>query len=150
MVTASAIEDFVSHNKIAVVGASRDTKKFGHMAYKTLKSKGYSPVPVNSNTDQILGDKCYPDLKSLPEKVDGVVVVVPPEKTEAVVKEAIENGIKRIWLQQGAESDQAIKYCTDHGVEVIHGQCIMMFAKPISFPHSFHRFFVNLFGKLPK
>jgi predicted CoA-binding protein len=76
--------------------------------------------------------------------------VLHPEETEKVVKEAAAAGITRIWLQNGAESAAAIDYCGAHGMSVIHGECILMFAEPAERFHRVHRFFRRLSGKLPR
>ena len=86
--TKAAVENFVGQHKLAVVGVSRDTKKFGNAAYKALKEKGYQVYPINRNVETIEGDRCYASLGVLPEKVDGVLIVVPPTETERVVREA--------------------------------------------------------------
>jgi predicted CoA-binding protein len=144
------VQEFYRSQPIAVVGVSRDPKKFGNTAYKSLKEQGYKVIPVNPNTDTIEGDKSYPDLKSIPEEVGGVLVIVPPKKSEQVVREAHEAGIKRVWLQQGAESQVAIKYCQDNGMTVVHNECIMMFADHSAWPHRAHGFVMSLMGKTPK
>ena len=113
-------------NVIAVVGASRDPDKYGHQVYKDLKEAGYSVYPVNPNASEILGDRCYPDLKSLPVKPDVVDVVVLPEITEEVVKACRELGITKVWMQPGSESEKAIEYCEANGIDVVHGVCIMV------------------------
>jgi len=78
---------------IAVVGASRNPEKYGHQVYKDLKTAGYKVYPVNPNTREILGEKAYPDLNSLPVKPDIVNIVVPPKVTEETVKTCRELGI---------------------------------------------------------
>ena len=113
-------------NVIAVVGASRDPEKYGHQVYRDLKEAGYSVYPVNPNAPEILGDRCYPDLKSLPVKPDVVNLVVPPEITEEVVKACRELGITKVWMQPGSESEKAIEYCEANGIDVVHGVCIMV------------------------
>ena len=123
--TKAAVENFVGQHKLAVVGVSRDTKKFGNMAYKALKEKGYQVYPINRNIETVEGDRCFADLSALPEKVDGVLIVVPPTETEKVVREADAAGIKNVWMQQGAESDEAIQYCQQHDLNEVHGECIM-------------------------
>ena len=148
--TRAAVENFIGQRKLAVVGVSRDTKKFGHMAYKALKEKGYQVYPINRNVETIEGDRCYAGLGALPEQVDGVVIVVPPTETEKVVREADAAGIKNVWMQQGAESNAAIQYCREHGLNEVHGECIMMFAPPVGSFHRWHRGAWKLFGKLPK
>jgi predicted CoA-binding protein len=64
------------------------------------------------------------------------------------VQEAAQAGIKRVWMQQGAESQEAIRFCEQNGMSTVHGECIMMFAEPLGF-HGIHRFVWRLLGKLP-
>ena len=73
---------------------------------------------------------------------------MPPVQTEKLVREARDAGIARIWMQQGAESAEAIRFCDESGIDVVHGQCIMMFAEPAGI-HKFHRWLNGIFGKLP-
>ncbi|MCC6043026.1 MAG: CoA-binding protein [Candidatus Verstraetearchaeota archaeon] len=113
-------------NVFAVVGASRDPRKYGHQVYRDLKSAGYKVYPVNPSAQEVLGDRCYPDLKELPEKPDVVVTVVPPQVTEQVVRACKELGIRRVWMQPGSESEVAVKYCKENGLEVVYNMCIMV------------------------
>ena len=150
MTTKVAIEDFVAQRKLAVVGVSREGKKFGYMAYRALQEKGYRVFAVNPSASGIDGERYYPDLQSLPEPVDGALVVVPPKETERVVRGAAAAGIRRIWLQQGAESQAAIRFCVENGIEVVHGECILMFAHPVVSFHRWHQCLWKVLGKLPQ
>jgi hypothetical protein len=121
------IEEFLDKkNIIAVVGASKNPEKYGHRVYRDLRSGSYRVYPVNPNADEILGDRCYPNLGTLPEKPGVVDVVVPPKVTEEVVKTCKRLGITRIWMQPGSESEVAIKFCKDNNIAVIFGKCIMV------------------------
>jgi len=111
MASLAEVNDFVSTKNLAVVGVSRNGKKFGNAILKELKSKGYNLFPVNPNADEIEGEKCYPNLQSISDEAEGALLVVPPEQSEKVIKEAAEVGINKIWLQQGAESEKAIQHC---------------------------------------
>ena len=82
--------------------------------------------PVNPKLDEIEGSKVYHTLSDIPEKVDVVDFVVPPPVTEEILKECKKLGLTRIWLQPGAESEQAIQYCVDNGMKVLHDVCVMM------------------------
>jgi predicted CoA-binding protein len=113
-------------NIFAVVGASRDPQKYGHQVYRDLKNASYRVYPVNPNAQEVLGDKCYPSLRELPEKPDVVVTVVPPQVTKQVVRTCKELGIKKVWMQPGSESEEAVKYCKENGLEVIYNMCIMV------------------------
>jgi predicted CoA-binding protein len=150
MITQTAVEDFVAQRTLALVGVSRSGKKFGNMALKALKQKGYRVFPVHPHAEQIEGERCYPSLLALPEQVEAVLVVVPPGETERVVREAAAARIPRVWLQQGAESQDAIRFCEEHGLSVIHGECILMFAQPVVSFHRFHRWVWKALGKLPR
>lgn len=113
-------------NVFAVMGASRNPKKYGHQVYRNLRSAGYRVYPVNPNADEVLGDKCYPSLEDLPVKPDVVDVVVPPNVTEEVVKTCKKLGISKVWMQPGSESEEAINFCKENGIEVVYGVCVMI------------------------
>ncbi len=149
MTTRAAIDTFMSQPVLAVVGVSRDPRKFGNAAYKELRAKGFRVLAVNPKAEAIEGDPCYPSLKALPEKVGGLVVCTQPAVSEQTVREAAEVGIPRVWLQQGSESKAAIQFCQEHGIDVIYGECILMYQPNTMFLHKFHRFFKEAFGGKP-
>ena len=150
MTTKTAVEDFTSQRTLAIVGVSRGGKKFGNAIFRELKVHGYKLYPIHPEADTLEGEPAYKDFESLPEKVDGVIVVVPPAQTEKVVRAAAAAGIKRVWMQQGAESDAAIHFCQENGIAEVHGECINMFAHDTAGFHKFHRGVWKLMGKLPK
>lgn len=150
MTSKAAVSDFFSQRNLAIVGASRKKGKFGNMALKELRAKGYHVFPVHPEAEKIEGEQCYPNLASLPEPVGAVLVVVPPAQTEQVVRDAAAAGIQRVWMQQGAESPAAIQFCKEQGLSEIHGECILMFAEPAGWFHRAHRWVWNLLGKLPQ
>jgi len=112
-------------NVFAVVGASREPQKYGHQVYRDLRNAGYKVYAVNPNANEVMGDKCYPSLDALPAKPDVVDVVVPPKITEQIVETCKKLGITKVWMQPGSESELAIKFCEENGIEVVHGVCIM-------------------------
>jgi predicted CoA-binding protein len=145
----AAVQEILSQRTLALVGVSRGGKKFGNAIYRELKGKGYKVFPVHPQAENIEGDVCYRSLKALPEKVGAVVICVPSAQTERVVQEAFDAGITRVWMQQGAESYDAIRFCENHEMTTIHGQCIMMFAEPVRSLHGIHRWLWKLIGKYP-
>ena len=149
MTSKTLVEDFLSEQKIAVVGISRSKNKFGNAIYRELKKKGYTLFPVNPNMDEFEGDKCFSSLSSVPEQVDALIINIPPKNTKAIVEEAKTIGIHKIWMQQGSESEKAIKFCNDNNIEVVTGECILMFAEPAAFFHRAHRWVNKITGKLP-
>jgi hypothetical protein len=148
MNTQEIIEDFIAQRSLALVGISRNPRKFGNMVFKELKARGYRVHPVHREAPSIQDERCYPNLQSLPEPVGGVVVVVPPKETEAVVREAAGAGIRRIWMQQGAESEEAIRFCHENALAVIYGKCILMHAPEVKSFHRVHRFLSRITGGL--
>jgi len=110
----------------AVVGASKDESKYGHKVLADLQGAGYRVVPVNPNADEVLGLKAYPSLRDMPERPDVVVCVVPPEVTERVVEEAASLGIKKVWMQPGSSSEEALRKCEEHGIGCVHDACVMI------------------------
>ena len=149
MTSKKIVDEFLLQKKIAVVGVSRKKTKFGNAIYKELKQKGYNVFPINPHINTFEGDACYPDLLSLPEKVDAVVINVPSVQTEKVVREAKQAGINKVWLQQGSQSEEAVKFCEENGIDYVSNECILMFAQPSAFIHSAHRWVWGVLGKLP-
>jgi hypothetical protein len=144
------ISDFLAQKRLALVGVSRSGKKIGNMVLKELNAKGYRIFPVHPEAAVIDGHSCSRSLSELPEKVGGAILVIPPAETEKVVREAAKAGIPRVWMQQGSESETAIRFCEENGIAVTHGQCIMMFAEPAAFYHRVHRWIWRLLGKVPR
>lgn len=102
MINDTDIKNEMLEKKVwAVIGANNDADKFGNIIYKRLKSEGYRVYPVNPMYDNVEGDKCYPDLSSLPEKPEVLNMVVSPKRGRAFIEEAAKLGIKNIWLQPG-------------------------------------------------
>lgn len=127
MMDEELIKKFLDKKNIfAVVGASRNPKKYGYQLYKDLKEAGYEVYPVNPKAEEILGDKCYPGLKYLPSKPDVVDIVVPPRVTEEIVRTCKRLGITKIWMQPGSESEAAIRFCDKNNIEVVHSVCVMI------------------------
>jgi len=108
MNTIKQINEFINSQPIALIGVSRNPKKFGYTAFKELKEKGMNLLPVNPDADEIMGEKAYPNVNSLPPEVKGIIILTKKEKTASVVKEAKEKGIKQIWIQQMSDSKEAL------------------------------------------
>ena len=149
-ISKKTVEEFFAQPALAVVGVSRSGKKFGNYAYRNLKDKGYKVYQIHPESKSIDGDECYPDFKSAPDKIEGAVLVIKPIHTLKVLQEAADAGIKYVWLQQGAESKEAIDFCIKNGIHVVHNECIMMFTEPVKSIHRFHRWIWTIAGKMPK
>ena len=117
-----------SPKSVAVVGASSREGSVGRAVFSNILFSGYTGIvyPVNPNTNEILGDKCYSSLEALPVKPEVVDLVVPPKVTQQVVKTCKKLGIKKVWMQPGSESEMAIIFCRKNDMDVVHGVCVMV------------------------
>jgi uncharacterized protein len=149
MATLKQIEEFLGSGPIAMAGVSRNPKKFGFAAFKELKEKGLNIIPVNPYADEIHGSKVYHDIKSLPDSVSGLIVMTGKSQTAGVIREAKEKGIKQIWLQQMAETKEALKELEGSGINYVTKECILMHYKPHSI-HKFHAAIRKFFRRFPK
>lgn len=149
MTTIKQINEFIESQPVAMVGVSRNPKKFGYAAYKELKDKGMKIFPVNPLADEIMGEKCYRNVTALPAEVRGIIILTKKEQTAAVVKEAKEKGIRQIWIQQMADSSDAVKELEGTDINFITKECILMHYKANGV-HKFHRAIRKLFGGMPK
>jgi predicted CoA-binding protein len=149
MNTLKQINQFLDNQPIAMVGVSRNPKKFGYTAFKELKDKGMKIIPVNPEADEIMGEKSYRNISSLPAEVRGIIVMTKKEITASVVKEAVEKGIKEIWIQQMADSKEALVQLKGSDINYIIGECILMHYKPQSI-HKFHGNLKKFFRMFPK
>ena len=143
-----AIQDFVNGKRIAVVGVSREKTKFGNTAFAELAARGYQVFAVHPTAQEVAGAPCYPNLAALRGQVDGVFVSVSPQQAVPVLREAAAIGLKNVWLQQGAESPEALALACDLGFNLVFRKCVLMYAPPVRSFHAWHRAFAKLFGQL--
>jgi predicted CoA-binding protein len=123
---AALVDECVAERVWAVVGASRDARKFGHRITLDLHRAGYTVYPVNPQGGMIDGIVIYPTLAALPERPAVVDVVVPPAVGAGILRECAALGIRRVWLQPGAESPELIALGERLGLKVVHHACIML------------------------
>ncbi|HXX92331.1 MAG TPA: CoA-binding protein [Planctomycetota bacterium] len=109
---------------VAVVGASPKPERDSYQIARHLIDLGYDVIPVNPGASEILGRKCYPDLKSIPKKIDIVDVFRAPEHVPPVAEEAILVKAECLWLQSGIVHDPAAQKASDAGLYVVQDRCI--------------------------
>jgi len=150
------IHDFMAQKRIAVAGVSRDNSHHptGNLIYRRLKTSGHAVFPVNPHMQTFEGDRCYPDLRSIPGGVDGVVIVTRPEITERIVHDCADVGVSRVWMHQSigtgsSVSPEAVAYCRQRDISVIAGVCPMMYGEHADFGHTCMRWVLTLTGRLP-
>jgi uncharacterized protein len=142
------IQEFIQGKRFAIFGVSRSGKKFGNSIYTEMKGRGYQLYMIHPEAQEINGERCYASLSALPDKVDGAIICVPPQKAAQVLREVAGAGIQRIWLQQGAQSPETAAVAKELGVNPITGKCILMYAEPVESMHGWHRTFAKIFGQL--
>ena len=150
---SEAASEFLANKRVAVTGVSRTPKTHGsNNVYRRLRERGYEVFAVNPNADQVEGDRCYPDLKSIPGGVDAVVIGTRPEIGERTMEECAELGIKHVWMHRGpgagSVSAAATEYGRQQGITVIDGGCPLMFDPTADFGHKVMRFVYA--GKVPQ
>jgi len=149
MASLKQIEEFIASEPVAMVGVSRNPKKFGFTAFRELKEKGMNIIPVNPYASEIHQSKVYPDIKSLPDEVKSIIIMTQKSQTPGIIREAREKGIKHIWIQQMADSKEALNELQGTDINYITGQCILMFYKPHGI-HKFHAALKKFFRSYPK
>ena len=150
------VQDFLAQKRIAVAGVSRDKSHHpaGNLIYHRLKKTGHEVFPVNPHMQSFEGDRCYPDLQSIPGGVDGVVVITRPEVTRQIVRDCDAAGVRRVWMHQSmaqgsSVSPEAVEYCRQHDISVIAGACPMMFGPRVDIGHTCMRLIMRMTGGLP-
>jgi predicted CoA-binding protein len=151
------VREFLDLKKIAVVGVSDRRDTGCNLAYRKFKAAGYVAYAVNPRIREFEGDPCYPDLKSLPEKPDGVFVLANPRVTDNVVRQCTELGIRHIWMHcmlgtrtglaanMTSVSPAAVELAAQNGITVIPGSCPNQFLRP-DFGHAMMRVLWRTFG----
>ena len=135
---------FLANKRVAVTGVSRTPKTHGsNNVYRRLRERGYDVFAVNPNAEEVEGDRCYPDLASIPGGVKAVVIGTRPEIADTTMHECAELGIKHVWMHRGpgagSVSNTATEYGRRHGITVIDGGCPLMFEPTSDFGHRLMR-----------
>ena len=148
-----AIDDFLAQRRIGIVGVSRGKNDFSRGLLREMRMQGYDTVPVNPNAEEIEGLKCFPSVRDINPPVDGVLVMVPGNEVESVVRDCAAAGVKRVWLHgmdtvtDPGEPVRAL--CGENGITLIPGQCPYMFLAETAWIHRLHARIWKWFGKYP-
>ncbi len=139
------INAFLSNKSLAIIGASRNEKKFGNQVLKHLSVMGFDLYPVHPQATEIHGIPCYKALNELPDEVRALCMITHKQDTDRLIKEAIENGFKQIWVQQFSETEETLKTAANTECTIITGRCLFMYTQPEGI-HKFHQRLNRLFG----
>jgi len=145
------VDNFLSQKNIAFAGYSGSGASVANGLYDKFRKQGYNVFAINPKFNEVTDFECYPDLKTVPEKIDAVMIATSAEGTLNVVNQCIEQGIKHVWVHKsfgnGSYNEEAVKLAEENGIEIIPNACPMMFLKPDPF-HFCVRVVMNLKGKL--
>ena len=109
---------------IAVVGLSDNPSRDSYEVARYLQRQGYRIVPVNPNVDEVLGEKSYPDIISIPEKLDVVNIFRRPEDVSPIVDQAIAKKVSAVWMQLGVVNEEAAQTARENGLDIIMDRCM--------------------------
>jgi len=147
------IEDFLAQKRIALVGISRHPKDLSVLLFEELCRRGYDVVPVNPNLSQVLGKSCFARVQDIHPPVEAALLMTSPEITDRVVADCAEAGVRRIWMYratgQGSVTSNALAYCRERGIQVVPGECPLMFLPAAGTIHRVHGFVRKIIGRYP-
>jgi predicted CoA-binding protein len=121
------IETFLSAETFAVAGASANRDKYGNKVLRALTESGRQVYPLNPKEAEIEGLPAYATLTDLPIVPQSLSIITPPAVTRQIVRQAVAEGVKSVWMQPGAEDEQASQIARDAGLNVIDdGSCVLV------------------------
>lgn len=148
-----SVADFLVGKRIIVAGVSRSGSAPANAIFRRLRDSGHEVIPVNPNAAELEGHQCYPDVRSVPGPVHGVMVVTHPSNSADVARAALERGVKHIWFHRsfgsGSVAPEALQECRERGVEPIVGGCPLMYCQPLDPAHRFFRWWLRLRRRVP-
>jgi len=142
------IAEFLRGKRFAVAGVSRQPMQSANAVYRKLRDSGFEVFPVNPRASEVEGTACYPDLRSIPGTLDGVLVATHPSVSVELVRQCSERGVGQVWFHrsfgQGSVSNEAVQECKTNGIKCIVGGCPLMYCEPIDFGHRCMRWLLRL------
>ena len=149
-----AADEFLSQHRLAVAGVSHDSKQPANLIYRRLRDTGHEVFAVNPNAHDVEGERCFSSVTAIPDGVDGVVIVTPPNATLDVAGDCAAAGVQRVWIHRGvgpgSSSEEAVEFCHERGISVIPGGCPCMFGATSDPGHKCLRAMLRVTGKLPR
>ncbi len=121
----TAVEDILKNSRtVAMVGLSSNPERPSNLVGRYLKAHGYEIIPVNPNEKTVLRLKSYPDLSSIPGKIDVVDIFRRSEDVPPIVRDAIKIGAKAVWMQEGVKNAEAAAVARQAGLKVVMNKCM--------------------------
>ncbi len=148
------VAEFLRGKRIAIAGVSRESGQAANAVYRKLRDAGYETFAINPNATEVEGATCYPDVASVPGRVDGVVVATHPDVSIDLVRQCAEHGVGHVWFHRsfsaGSVSDAAVRECAARGIQCIVGGCPLMYCEPVDFGHRCMKWWLRRQGRVPR
>jgi predicted CoA-binding protein len=150
----SLVNDFLAQPRFAMIGVSRNPRDFSRSLLREFLQRGYDVVPVHPECDEMEGRLCAKSLATVDPQVENVFLMTPPSVTEALVRDCAEARVRRIWMYRavgpGSVSKPALAYCAAQGIDVVPGECPLMFLPDTSWLHRLHGYVRRISGSWPR
>ena len=154
MCTLDRIQEFLVQKRLAIVGVSQKPQDFSRTLFREFRDRGYDVVPVNPAASEIEGQRCFASVREIQPPVSTALLMTSPAVTEMVVRDCAEAGVRRVWMYraggQGAVSVKAVGFCESNGIDVIPGECPLMFLPGSAWFHKFHGWIKKIAGSYPR
>lgn len=154
MTTQNLINEFLEQKRFAMIGVSRNPKDFSRSLFREFMKRGYDVVPVNPHASDIEGIKPPSNIREVTAPVTAALLLVSPLFMQQVVQDCADAGVTLLWIYgiTGSSSvdSRILKFCEDHGMRVIAGQCPFMFFHNSALLHRFHGWAWKMIGYYPK
>ena len=154
MTSIEQVRAFLAQKRFAIAGVSRIPNHFSRVLFREFIQRGYDAIPVNANAQDIEGRPCYARVRDIQPAVEGVLWMTPASAAAEVARDCHEAGVKRVWMYraigQGAVDAEAVRFCEEHGMAVIAGECPFMFLPDAAWFHRLHGFGKRVAGTYPR
>jgi uncharacterized protein len=148
------VAQFLNKRCIAIAGVSRNSSQPANAIYRKLRDSGHQVFAVNPNATQVEGVPSYPDLRSVPESVEAVVIATHPNVSARLVRDCGELGIRHIWFHRsfgdGSVSEEAVRECERLKISCMVGGCPMMYCDPVDFGHRCMKWILKARRRVPR
>jgi len=149
-----SIDNFLDRKRLAVVGVSRNAGDFTRIVFREFEKQGYDVVPVNPGAAELEGKRCFAHVGDIEPPVDAALLFTQSRDTAEVVDECVSANILHVWMHRGAGgpgavNDAAVAVCREHGINLVAGECPMMFLRNNAWFHRFHGLFRKIAGTYP-
>jgi hypothetical protein len=150
----ASVAEFLRGKRIGVAGVSRQPGQAANAIYRKLRSAGYEVFALNPNAQEVEGVSAYPDLASIPARLDGLLIATHPRVSAVLVDQCAQKGVPTVWLHrsfgQGSVSEEAVAGCKARGITCIVGGCPLMYCEPVDLAHRCMRWWLQRRGRVSR